>query len=280
VTNLEHLLDHYGNKKYQFALIGGELSHWPKFIDFIKHFKERYNCVFTITTNGSKKIEWWVKASPYLDLISISHHSQYSDASHNRELLDMLYELDTMCNVNVLMNPLAWDECMDAIDYYKHSKHTWSITPYYVQSNVAYTPEQRKIFDCGTVRNSNIEWFLKNNKTYKTKVQVVDSNYQLHKFNNTELIYRKLNNFQGWECMLGVHWVAIQFDGTISGTCGNKLFNGEQVYNIYDANFVNEFTPIIKPTTCTQLACNCEFETNMFKRKISKLTKVIPIYAN
>lgn len=280
ISNLEHLLNHYGNKTYQFALIGGELSHWPKFINFIEHFKKRYRCVFTITTNGSKKLEWWKTAALYLDLISVSHHSEYSDVTHNRDLLDMLYEQDVMCNMNVLMDPTAWNRCISYIEYYKQSKHTWSITPYYVQSNIPYTNEQQKIFNNGIVRNSNADWFLKNNKTYKTKVQVIDSNNIIHNFNNSELIYRKLNNFKGWECMLGVHWLAINFDGTISGTCGNNLYNDDKSYNIYNTNFVNEFHPAITPTTCNQLMCGCEFETNMFKRKLSSAEKVIPIYAN
>ena len=279
VTNLEHLLNHYGNKKYHFALIGGELSHWPKFINFIKHFKERYDCIFTITTNGSKKLAWWAEAASYLDLVSISHHREYSDLDHNRTLLDMLYEKDVLCNVQVMMDPTAWEQSIEAIEYYKQSKHSWSIRRSYIMSDVPYTSEQEEIISEGNARNSDVDWFVRTNKTFKSNVLVIDDNNHLHKFRDNELVMRHLNNFNGWECTLGVHWLAVMYDGSISGLCGNKLFGSDETYNIYDVDFINKFNPVITSTICKQTVCQCQFETNMPKHKLSTTPKVIPIYA-
>jgi hypothetical protein len=78
----------------------------------------------------------------------------------------------------------------------------------------------------------------------------------------------------GWECTVGVNWIAIKHDGTVSGICGNGLFENNERYNIFSDDFTEKFNPIIKNTICNIEQCWCLYEANMPKRK------VIPIHAN
>jgi MoaA/NifB/PqqE/SkfB family radical SAM enzyme len=286
VKNTAHLLDYYlantDKKKFDFHIMGGEVTHWKEFVNFIKYFKERYDCIFTLTTNASKKLSWWESAYSYLDYVTISTHHEFSDPAHVRDVADFLYKKNIMVVSLVLMDPAAWDKCMSIVDYFKGSAKRWSIR--YVEvihDKVVYTDAQKQVLDKLRARRVNPLFFLKTNKSYKSKVTVVDDANKTHKFGDHELVLRRLNNFQGWECDAGVEWVAIKMDGSLAAICSNNLYDSDEQYNLFDPEFVNKFTPTIKPTICHKDACWCMFETNMPKRKINAtVKKVIPIYAN
>lgn len=286
-NNLCHLLDYYktntNKKKFDFHIMGGEITHWPRFFDLIKFFKERYDCIFTLTTNGSKKLEWWEKAAPYLDYVSISSHHQFCDPKHVSDVADLIYKSNTIVNVIVLMDPFEWDKCIEHINIYKKSKYKWAIRYLeIIHDKVQYTEQQRKILATLRARRANLWWFFKNNKSYRSSVKVVDTNNKVHKVSDEKIILDRMNNFKGWECSVGVNWIAIKLDGTVSAICSNGLYANGETFNIFQPDFIEKFNPHIQPTICKTDACWCMFETNMPKRKITQTPnqKIIPIYAN
>jgi hypothetical protein len=279
VKNISHILDYYlehtTKKKFQIHLLGGEVTHWPKFIEFIQYFKEQYNCVFSLATNGSKKLEWWRTAAPYLDRVSISHHQEFSNTEHNRNLADYLYKQNTLVNIQAMMDPLLWDDCIRSVEYYKQSKYSWGIRYIEViQNKVFYTNEQKLILNSLMARSPNFLYFLRTSRIKSIKTVAVDSCGKKHKVHDQQLTIERLNNFKGWECNLGIDWINIKFDGSISGICGNGLYKNDEKFNIFDKKFAEEFQPKISHSICQQPACWCTFETTMSKRKI------IPIYEN
>lgn len=271
--NLSFLLDYYikntDKRKFEISLLGGESTHWKDFIPFIKYFKERYTCIFTLTTNGSKKIDWWKEAAQYLDQVTISHHQAFSKKEHLRDLADLFYESKVLVDIAMLMDPLRWDDCLNSIEYYKKSKRRWSITLVeIIHTDISYTLEQKQFISKVRARSSNPIWFLRINKKYRSSVKVIDANKITHKVSDNEIVFKRLNNFKDWECNLGLDWLSIKNSGTISGICGNSLYNDDNTYNIFDDNFCNKFKPIISSTICRKDSCWCSFEANMFKRKI------------
>ncbi len=283
--NLSHLLDHYINttnkRKFDFHIMGGEITHWPKFFELIKYFKERYDCIFTLTTNGSKKLSFWEKAAPYLDYVSISTHHEFCDPEHVRNVADLLYEKNVIVNTIVLMDPNAWYKCLGIVEYLKQSRNKWSIRYLeIIHDTVNYTDEQKKVFKKLRARKPNLWWFFKNNKSYRSKVKVTDSNGKKHNMGDEAIILQRLNNFKGWECTVGVNWIAVKADGTVSGICSNGLYKNHETFNIFQDDFVEKFNPTIEPTICTQNNCWCLYEANMNKRKVTQNgRKVIPIHA-
>jgi hypothetical protein len=79
-----------------------------------------------------------------------------------------------------------------------------------------------------------------------------------------------LNHFYGWECNLGVDLIKVNSDGTISGNCTQKLYGLNELLNIHDEDFVDNFSPEIKPVICKQLVCACGGETRLKKHKINR----------
>lgn len=277
--NLSHLLDHYikttNKRKFDFHIMGGEVTHWPKFFDLIKFCKERYDCIFTLTTNGSKKLSFWEEAAPYLDYVSISTHHEFCDPVHVRNVADLLYEKNVIVNSIVLMDPFHWDKCMGIIEQLKQSKRKWSIRYLeIIHDTVSYTEEQKKILKTTRARTPNLWWFFKNNKSYRSKVKVTDSAGKKHNVSDGEIILRRLNQFKGWQCSLGVNWIAIKADGTVSGICSSGLFKNHEKYNILDPDFVEKFNPVIEYTVCNLEHCWCPFESNMDKRKVIPINAV------
>ena len=271
--NISFLLDYYiansPKRKFDFHIMGGEVTHWKRFPDFIKYFKDRYDCVFTLTTNASKSLDWWEKNHSYLDYVAISVHHQFSNPDHIKEVADFLYEKNIYVVALVLMDPFAWDKCMDIVKVLKSSKHRWTIRyNEIIDMKVAYDDKQNKILKKQRARFTNPWYFFKTNKSYRSKVKVVDNKNKIHSFKDNELILKRLNNFKDWECNVGVDWISIKSNGQISGICGNGLYEEGKVYNICDTNFKSQFSPKITPTICRQECCWCLFETNMSKRKL------------
>jgi MoaA/NifB/PqqE/SkfB family radical SAM enzyme len=272
---LDYYLEHTDKKKFQIHLMGGEVTHWPKFGEFIEYFKSKYNCVFSLATNASKKLDWWKKFGHYLDRVSISHHQAFSDIAHNREVADYLYSKSVLVNIQIMMDPFLWDECLESIAYYKASKHKWGIRYIEVlQDKIPYTTDQKNILNTLMGREPNPFWFLRVSNIKSINTYIIDDNGKKHKVHDQQLTIDRLNEFTGWECNLGVDWINVKFDGSISGICGNKLYATSESFNIFDPDFMEKFQPQITKSICQQSACWCTFETNMPKKKI------IPIYAS
>lgn len=272
VKNLSHLIEYYiqntNKRKFEISLLGGEVTHWKRFIDFIEHFKTKYDCIITIITNASKSLDWWKTAAKYLSYVYVSHHPQFSKKEHNRELLDYLYEQNIVSLVAVLMDPNCWDKCLETIEYYKQSKHEWTIRYHgIIHEKVNYTPEQNEILKEVRARRVNLSWFFANNKLPITNVEIIDKENNLHKVTDKHIVLQRLNNFKGWDCSLGIDWISIKHDGSISGACKNRLYGLEKYYNIYDTEFDKIFNPIIKSAICDRPACWCDPEANMPKKR-------------
>ncbi len=275
-TNITHLLNYYkdnGKEIFDISYVGGEPTHWPKLIDFTKYLKENFNCLISMTTNGSKKMDYWKQIAPYFDRIHMSCHHQYVNLEKFRDVCDYLYTQNVIVSVSVMMDPTCWDTCMYMVEQLKKSKKRWTIR--YVEllgHNITYIDDQIKILNKHRARGPNLFWFWKNNKYFKSKVIATSDNGNLIKLKDNGILLNRWNTFYGWECSVGSNWIHVGTTGHISGTCGEKLYNDTKIYNLRDKNFVSTFNPTIGPTTCKQISCNCMAETNMPKHK-----KIIPI---
>lgn len=284
-NNISHFINYYKehtNKKiFDVHFCGGEPTHWKDFPEFIKFLKDNFNCLISMTSNGSKKLDWWKQNAKYFDRIHMSCHHEFVKIEEYRELCDYLYEQNVVVSVSVMMDPRAWDRCLGLVEYLKGSKRKWTIR--YVElidPTIEYTEEQKKVLAKHRARRVNQFFFWRNNKYYRSSVTATDSNNKKHKLQDNEILLRRLNNFYGWECSVGVNWVNVAMTGEIAGTCNQTLYGNDFSYNLYDDDFIEKFNPEIKPAICSKTSCVCSVETVMPKQKINTSKKVIPIYAS
>jgi organic radical activating enzyme len=271
--NLNHLISYYKNNTnkriFDIHFSGGEVTHWKYFPELIRFLKEEFNCLISMTSNGSKKHEWWEENAKYFDRIHMSCHHEYVNLEEFRDICDYLYDQNVVISTSVMMDPFEWDKCIEIVDFLKKSRRCWTIRYVEIYDNkIEYTEDQKKILKLYRARRVNLWFFFKNNKYYKSNVIAIDDTGKKHHLQDNEILLRRLNNFYGWECSLGVHWVNVSMYGVISGTCNQKLFGDDVVYNLYDQDFEKNFNPVIKSIICSKTCCGCLMETVMPKRKI------------
>lgn len=82
------------------------------------------------------------------------------------------------------------------------------------------------------------------------------------------LLTNRLNYFTGWQCNIGLENLNIKFTGEISSACGEYLYGYTRNFNLYDPNFIKNFSPVYQPVICSKFCCNCEYEINTSKKLI------------
>lgn len=284
IQNLDHLLNHYkaaGKDQFEIHLIGGEPTLWPRLGEFVKHLKDNYNCLISMSSNGSRSLRWWREYGSYFDKVMLSAHHEAINVDHYIDVADLLYEKNVIITSLVLADPLAWEKCLGLVERFKTSKGRWAID---LQEliNTDYTDEQKKLLSQWRLRQTNPlrHWIHNKYKTPTSKV-VFEDNSRLSVKNN-EIVLRRWNNFKGWDCNLGVDTLCVNFDGDLTGQCGNNLYGLDFKYNLKSPTFVEDFAPIIKSTFCHTDVCWCQPEVNVSKFNlgqgdVSSTRTIIPI---
>jgi organic radical activating enzyme len=281
VDNISHIIDYYKThlhkEKIQLHITGGEPTMWDDFGEFTRHFKINYNCIISMSTNGSRSLGWWKKYGHYIDHVILSCHNEKVNPIHTKRVADMLYDKHVWVNAIVLMDPRRWDKCLDIISQLKTSKRRWSIvTTEVFHETVSYTEEQIKFIGKPNKRLPNLWYYLRYMKTIYKEATIFFNNGKRKKVPHNWITLHKLNQFFGWNCNIGVDTFFINKHGDMQGACGEKLYNLDYKYNIYDPKFKQKFKPKLTSTTCQQTICHCIPEVNTTKQKINN-KRVIPI---
>lgn len=269
--NFTALFNHYkktiNKNKFHLVLTGGEPTLWPRLENFCEEIKKENNVIIHVITNGSRTIRWWEEYGHLLDKVVISCHWKEVDVDHLMKVADLLYQKGVVVTVQVLVDPLAWDKCLDNIERLKNSKCKWSIGIQKLE-NTEYTQEQIDFLKKSTIRKSTLFDDLKNRKKNldKQPIAIFPDNSKRKLFANEVSLYG-WNNFYGWNCNLGVDTLFIQPSGDVTGTCYQKLYNMDTFFNIFDPAFAETFSPEIAPIICKSIYCGCVTEFNMSKSK-------------
>jgi len=266
-ANLGHLLDYFknhGKTTFQFYLIGGEPTLWKELTNLVSFLKEKYNAIINISTNGSRKLDWWQQNAKYFDDIEISVHHEFVNPDHIKQIADEIYDNDVNTVANVLMDPAAFEKCKSIVDLLSTSNKPWPIIAKSVHYNgeSRYTEEQKNYFSKTVKRMPDMDWYNRVNKNgvWKRKIWVNSADGVSEVPSNNWFTLNKLNYFKGWTCNLGIDHIEIYQDGTISGNCRQKIWGLDYYHNLYNSNFKDKFNPNFIPTTCQQQICHCTSE--------------------
>lgn len=275
VRNLTHLINVYkanGKKRIFLNLLGGEPSLWPRLADFAKIFSEQ-GCEISMITNASRTLRWWEENAKYFSKINISCHHEKVDVEHIKAVGDIIYDSGCIVDASVLMDPFAWNKCKDILYGLKKSKRKWVIIAQgIVHETVNYTDEQKKFISKFIYRTPNLLWFFKHNKHKVEKIKVRFENGTTKKVKPNWLMVTESNHFKGWLCNIGIDYVLIEKDGTITGPCYSKLFNLNFYFNLYQSDFLTVFSPQLERERCNIDICPCQPATNL-----KKFIPVVPI---
>ena len=272
--NLGHVLEYYkthlNKKQFYLHIIGGEPTLWKNFGEFIQYFKENYDCLISISSNGSRTVRWWNEYGHSLDQVMLSCQHQYVDTDHIREVANVLYKKRVDLIALVLMDPKEWDKCIGIIRRLEENTYKWPIAAMEVHhESLQYTDEQKEFLANYVCPRTNL-WY----KWRSTKIvhplptitfedgtkKTVEANY---------LSLTNQNYFFSWRCNVGIDTLYIEKTGFMQGACGQPLYDLDFKYNIFDEDFKEKFTPNLIPTMCRKTAaCTCQPEINARKENI------------
>lgn len=266
--NLSHLLTYYennGKPKSNLYIVGGEPTLWKGLEELCQYLKSKHDVIIEISTNGTRKINWWKKNAKNFDHVEVSVHREFANVEHLIEVCDTLYDEGVFVNADALIDPKAYDECLDIVEKLKTSKHDWPIIAKVVHfdGRHRYTEQQLEYFTETIKRYPTLEWFESTTRKALREIKIYKDNDIIVVDNDNYLITHGLNKFKGWSCNLGVDFIKIFPDGRITGNCQEKLFG-----NLYAPNFTEAYTPTIQPLICGREMCVCSEETVIEKHAI------------
>jgi organic radical activating enzyme len=273
VDNFSHLMEYYqrqGKDRIELQILGGEPTVWPELAVFIGKLKTRHDFIATIQSNGSRTQRWWIENAASLDKVNLSAHHQQIDLPHFTAVADILYSDGVYVDVSVCMDPLAWDSCLNMIQYFiKHSRYRWYIGTQKIEENDGanlYNTEQLQYLANSIKRYPNILYAIGQRNKFninRSKIYFDDGSHQKVKHNQVQI--NGWNHFNNWECNVGIDMLYIDPQGRMSGSCGQSLYGLENKFNIYDQDFKQKFNPEFRTTICQQSGCYCTPETLLTK---------------
>jgi MoaA/NifB/PqqE/SkfB family radical SAM enzyme len=265
--NIKHLLEFYknnGKNTFHFYLVGGETTLWKDLPEFCEYIKQDFNCVIEVSTNATRKFDWWKEHAKSFDHIDISVHHQYANINHIKEIADLLYEQNICVCVDVLIDPYDFDKCADLVEQLKNSRYHWPIVAKTVHFNGShrYTDQQLEYFKEQVKQYPDMDWYHSTNKLPKSTVTVSQTDGSIVTTTDDNwLIKNDLNHFKNWTCNIGLDIIKIFPDGRITGNCQQTLFGESKTYSLYSETFTEDFNPMFVPATCTKDTCPCPRET-------------------
>ena len=261
------------DKKFIFAFSGGEPTLHPEFIDIIKFLSDN-GCEICMTTNGSKGIEWWKKAEPYVDHLVISYHPGWTKKEKLKENIDFLSQT-CWVNLDLMMTPTHWEEIISVGEMFKGYKNV-AVTYLPIQQDfgvnskglIGYSKEQLEFLQ--SPPNYWGEFKPAKSKLEKTKhhfgrgykyMSIQEDKEVVKKLDYKYLIANNLNRFNGYECDLGKEGLIIELNGDIYYAYCHV---GGCIGNINDDSFNLSNTSVI----CNRDICSCSVDIEISKRRI------------
>jgi MoaA/NifB/PqqE/SkfB family radical SAM enzyme len=271
--NLGHLLNYYsqqGKTRGHIYFVGGEVTLWKDLENLCSYIKENFNTTIELSTNGTRKIDWWDRNAKNFDHVNVSVHREYCDIDHIIEVCDLLYEKGLLVGADVLFDPLTFDQCVSFVERLKTSKHEWPIIAKVVHFNGVhrYNEEQLSYLKDNIKRYPPMDWFKEKSVRPRREIKITQDTGEVVTVRDvTWLVKNKLNYFSGWSCNVGIDLIKIFPDGRITSNCNQILYGNDFDFNLYQEDFAEKFKPELKPVICSKFICVCSEEMSCDKKK-------------
>ncbi len=269
IESITGIVNHYKNKNIFFEFTGGEVTYYKNFIDVAEHVKS-HGCDLGIISNGKRELEYWEKLGPLLDHVCLSYHSENDYAERFLEVVEYLNKMTTV-HVNIMMNPELFDHAFDVAKKVVQNKTvSVALQPLYKEMTgeiFKYSDSQKVILDLqmdSLLSQDKIRDHFKGKKlkTYRGEMRFVKPDQSYEIINTPDVLMRKLNNFQGWDCYAGLENLAIDFFGNVQRAWCHSP-------NTKIGNLTKDFSYPTKPIKCLISNCHCGFDIMCTKRKSS-----------
>jgi len=232
-------------KPIRVSFTGGEPCVHPN-ISQLFNYTRQYASWINVTTNGTRKPEWYAKQS--LDHIVFSLHFETEDWLR---CLQNIIDTNDLVDIPIQVNVMAHHEHMENVRNAVEILETLKIK--YVIRRIRWT-EKHDWFDDMRYNSEDLDWILSKEATSLPNCEV-DGEYYIHA---NDIIKKHQNQFKGWQCDIGLESLMINWDGEVHrATCRV----GGSLGNIYKGSFKMPDLPVI----CTRDWCTCSADISITK---------------
>ncbi len=270
---IDNLLSHFVERKILISFTGGEPTIWPGFLDLCEYLNLK-GISIGLTTNGSRRADFFRKLGSYLEFASVSFHPAFSDSEN---FIENLKVLSDQCAVGVrVMIPSEselWQKSVDFLERLKRSKGL----------NAVVEPV-RVLKDFGTThpKPTSYETWQENylNKNSFTVIgSPLSQSLLLHadaifsqdireRLNPTDLVNQGMAKFEGWKCYIGLEHIFInQLGEVLRAGCRE----GSVIGHISEEKI--KFPK--KPLICGKSFCHCTTDVMVRKYKTTSSERLL-----
>jgi len=217
---LDRAVEHYGalGRRLYMLYSGGEPTAHKGFFELLEYSKAR-GCHNDCVSNGSRPLEWWRKAAPLLEHVSLSFHPEFAEAEKFVEKVRALSQ-DLLIHINVLMARRYFASLLKTLDVFANLSERVSVSPKPIRADRSgfddYTEDE-----IAFMRN----WELagKGNpglRTFPLLLRYSDGTKSVTTSGGPGV--QGFTRFRGWGCEAGISYVAVTFDGNVF-SCQNGV---------------------------------------------------------
>jgi organic radical activating enzyme len=249
------LQEHYGDKRLEYILLGGELALWKKLPHAIEIIKENSpTSHIKFLTNGIMPSDYWKTIGNKLTSVIFSYHpTQVKDI---QRFVNSINSLDNEYKtILILAWPEAWDKVVEAREYILKNVNDFTSLELKTVDNrfqtipsskVVYTKEQLDFI------KQNRKVFKSNKSVYKPSFTYLDE-VRLEEVTG-QIIVEDKNSFFGWYCGIGVDKITLDANGTIRRGSGCMMGVEENFGNWKSMN-INKLP--VDGVICPYKTCWC-----------------------
>lgn len=243
--SLVNFIDEVSKEKYVIIVLsGGEPTLYPRIDDILKHLR-RELIYLTITTNGSRSLNWWKKRATYFDKIIFSYQPEFVNFNEFYKKIEYISQM-TNTQINVSMMIDKFDECYKAARKLKRIDNIEIVLKALKNKKTnklyEYTDEQFQVMS-GRLLNKNIK--------IESGVKHVYDNGKTILKGTQEILSEDLNRYKGWKCWKGIDLIKIQSSGKY------YLASCDLKYSKYYGDIKDKPKFPTKPTICEYDYCFC-----------------------
>jgi len=231
------------------GLLGGEPTLSQNYFNILNYIetkilpKNKNNRLY-ITTNLSKKLDWW-KDHPKIKntFILVSFHPEYFN--NNEDILNFIIKLRYLSKyfkvkLNIMLDPKHKKSLNILYDFLPDLENNVIIHPHIIYPNGSPFEDIQKIY------KNNLKDFKKFFDFQKPEYVLDDKEYT-----DFEVFQYKLNKFKGWRCWQNNY--EITFDGQVQNLCKSEINSNLLIDQLFFKR-IKKIMPIICPNNW----CSCD----------------------
>jgi MoaA/NifB/PqqE/SkfB family radical SAM enzyme len=235
-------------KPVRLSFTGGEPTAHPNIEELINYSKNQGVGWISVTTNGTRRDEWYANAR--VDQWVFSLHFEYN----YKRILDTIVNVNEYFSGQVLVHIMAHHDHMPSVQRVTSACRAAGIS--YAIRRIRWTEDDHNLFDDMRYNLNDLEWILENNATVEANCVIDDNPVKMYHAN--DIIKLHMNKYKGWTCNAGIESLMINWDGEVHrATCRV----GGSLGNIYTGTFNVPTEPVV----CTRDNCTCAADIPLTK---------------